>query len=47
MVYNGNEIEIVNRYKYFGYTLTTKLSANYACEGYALKQRLRFDDVVS
>ena len=37
--YNGNEIEIVNSYKYLGYTLTTNLSANYACEEYAVKAK--------
>ena len=41
--FNGNEIEIVNSYKYVGYTLTTKLSSNSACEEYACKeQRVKF-----
>ena len=35
--FNGNEMEIVNSYKYLGYTLTTKLSSNSACEEYASK----------
>ena len=35
----GKEVEIVNRYKYFGYTLTTKLSSVCACEDFASKAK--------
>ena len=35
----GKEIEIVNRYKYLGYTLTTKLSSVCACEDFASKAK--------
>ena len=37
--FNGNEMEIVNSYKFLGYTLTTKLSSNYSCEEYASKAK--------
>ena len=30
--YDGKEMEIVNSYKYLGFTLTTELSNNSACE---------------
>ena len=33
--YDGKEMEIVNSYKYLGFTLTTKLSNNSACEEYS------------
>ena len=39
LFFNGNEMEIVNSYKYLGYTLTTKLSSNSACEEYASKAK--------
>ena len=32
-------MEIVNNYKYLGYTLTTKLSSNSACEEYVSKAK--------
>ena len=35
----GAEIEVVNSYKYLGYTLTTKLSTTCACEDYAIKAK--------
>ena len=35
----GKELEIVNRYKYLGYTLTTKLSSVCACEDFASKAK--------
>ena len=37
--YDGKEMEIVNSYKYLGFTLTTKLSNNSACEEYASKAK--------
>ena len=40
--FNGNEMEIVNSYKYIRYTLTTKLSSNSACEEYASKAKGKF-----
>lgn len=37
--YDGQAIEIVNSYKYLGYTLTTKLSSDSACQVYASKAK--------
>ena len=37
--FNGSKLEIVNSYKYLGYTLTTKLSTNSSCEQYASKAK--------
>ena len=34
-VISGRQIEVVNSYKYLGYTLTTTLSSDCACEDYA------------
>ena len=39
MVFSGNEMEIVNSYKYLGYTLKTKLSSNSAYEEYPSKAK--------
>ena len=39
-------MEIVNRYKYLGYTLTTKLSSNSACEEYASKAKGKILDLM-
>ena len=44
--FNGNEMEIVNSYKYFGYTLTTKLSSDSACEEYASKAKGKLLDLM-
>ena len=44
--FNGNEMEIVNSYKYLGYTLTTKLSSNSACEEYASKAKGKILDLM-
>ena len=38
--YNGSKIEIVNSYRYLGYTLTTKLSTNSSSEEYASKAKI-------
>ena len=35
--YHHTEMEIVNSYKYLGYTLTTKLSSHVACREYSNK----------
>ena len=43
--FNGNEMEIVNSYMYLGYTLTTKLSSNSACEQYASKAKGKILDL--
>ena len=40
--YNGAELEVVNSYKYLGYTLTIKLSTTCACEDYASKAEGKF-----
>ena len=40
--FNGNEMEIVNSYMYLGYTSTTKLYSNSACEEYASKAKGKF-----
>ena len=37
--YNHSAIEIVNPYKYLGYTLRTKLSSHAACRGYSKKKK--------
>ena len=37
--YHHTEIEIVNSYKYLGYTLTTKLSSHVACREYSNKAK--------
>ena len=39
-------MEIVNSYKYLGYTLTTKLSSNFACEEYASKAKGKILDLM-
>ena len=44
--FNGNETEIANTYKYLGYTLTTKLSSNSACEEYASKAKGKLLDLM-
>jgi hypothetical protein len=44
--YKGQEIEIVNSYKYLGFTLTTKLSNSSACEGYASKAKGKIMDLM-
>eukprot|EP00745_Piridium_sociabile_P018413 TRINITY_DN27645_c0_g1_i3.p1 TRINITY_DN27645_c0_g1~~TRINITY_DN27645_c0_g1_i3.p1 ORF type:complete len:295 (+),score=15.40 TRINITY_DN27645_c0_g1_i3:814-1698(+) len=44
--YEGTEIEIVNRYKYLGYTLTTTLSMNLACEEYAGRAKGKILDLM-
>ena len=44
--FNGNEMEIVNSHKYLGYTLTTKLSSNSACEEYASKAKGKILDLM-
>ena len=43
--FNGSKIEIVNSYKYLGYTLTTKLSTNSSCEEYAYKAKGKILDL--
>ena len=42
----GKELEIVNRHKYLGYTLTTKLSSVCACEDFASKAKGKIIDLV-
>ena len=37
--YNRTEIEIVNSYKYLGYTLTTKPTSHVACREYSNKAK--------
>ena len=44
--FNGKVIEIVNSYKYLGYTLTTKLSTNSACHEYASKAKGKILDLM-
>ena len=44
--YNGSKLEIVNSYKYLGYTLTTKLSTNSSCEEYASKAKGKILDLM-
>ena len=44
-VFNGNETEVVNSYKYLGCTLTTKLSSNSACEENASKAKGKIVDL--
>ena len=44
--YDGKEMEIVNSYKYLGFTLTTKLSNNSACEEYASKAKGKILDLM-
>jgi len=43
---DGNELEIVNKYKYLGLTLTTMLSQNIACEEFASKAKGKIVDVM-
>ena len=45
-LFNGNEMEIVNSYKYLGYTLTTKWSSDSACEEYASKAKCKILDLM-
>ena len=42
MVFNGNEMEIVNSYKYLGYTLTTKFLQILLARNMLVKQRVKF-----
>ena len=44
--YDGSKIEIVNSYKYLGYTLTTKLSTNSSCEEYASNAKGKILDLM-
>ena len=44
--YHYTEIEIVNSYKYLGYTLTTKLSSNVACREYSNKAKGKILDLM-
>ena len=44
--YNGSKIEIVNSYKYPGYTLTTQLSTNSSCEEYASNAKGKILDLM-
>lgn len=44
--YGNKEIETVNSYKYLGFTLTTKLSCNYACGEYASKAKAKILDLM-
>ena len=44
--FTGNEMELVNSYKYLGYTLTTKLSSNSACGEYASKAKGKILDLM-
>ena len=44
--YSGNEIEVVNSYKYVGYTLTTTLSSDCACEDYASRVKGKVLDLM-
>ena len=43
--YNGSKLEIVNSYKYLGYTSVTKLSSNTSCEEYAYKAKGKILDL--
>ena len=42
----GKELEIVNRYKYLGYTLTAKLSSVCACKDFASKAKGKILDLM-
>ena len=44
--YHHTETEIVNSYKYLGYTLTTKLSSHVACREYSNKAKGKILDLV-
>ena len=44
--YNHSAIEIVNPYKYLGYTLRTKLSSHAACRGYSNKTKGKILDLM-
>ena len=44
--YHHTEIEIVNSYKYLGYTLTTKLSSHVACREYSNKAKGKILDLM-
>ena len=44
--YDGKEMEIVNSYKYLGFTLTPKLSNNSVCEEYASKAKVKSLDLM-
>ena len=44
--YNGIKLEIVNSYKYLGYTITARLSANSSCEEHASKAKRTFLDLM-
>ena len=45
-LYRGREVEIVNSYKYLGFTFTTKLSYNTACEDLARKAKSKVLDLM-
>lgn len=45
-LFDGKVLEVVNKYKYLGYTLTTKLSENIACEEYAIKAKGKVLDIL-
>ena len=48
-VISGRQIEVVNSYKYLGYTLTTTLSSDCACEVYASRVKgkvLLFNEIM-
>ena len=44
--YHHTEIEIVNSYKYLGYTLTTKLSSHVACREHSKKAKGKILDLM-
>ena len=44
--YNHTETEIINLYKYLGYTLTTKLSSHVACREYSNKPKGKILDLM-
>lgn len=44
--YDGKQIEVVNKYKYLGFLLTTKLSDISACEEYASKAKGKVVDIL-
>lgn len=43
---DGEEIEIVNSYKYLGFTLTTKLSIASACEDFASRAKAKIVEIM-
>ena len=44
--YEKTEIEVVNRYKYLGFTLSTKLSFNTACDEFSSKAKGKILDLM-